>query len=168
MSVGCKIGIIMMNIEKINRKELNQVAVDLLDFLLQNGMIFERVGGYWKNQTYYYVKYNGEYVCFILFNAVGGEVKFSPLTVWTDDSDSSWYKECKIDETAKKIATKHIDICERCGSCGGGTTKKIFGKEYCNVCKTTFRFINPNNEELNCLKQLLLLRKNDIERKIEK
>jgi hypothetical protein len=80
MSAGCKIGIIMMNIEKINRKELNQVAVDLLDFLLQNGMIFERVGGYWKNQTYYYVKYNGDYVCFILFSK-SIVVLFSPSLV---------------------------------------------------------------------------------------
>ena len=43
----------------------------------------------------------------------------------------------------------------------GGTRKQIFGKEYDNVCHTTFRFINPNWDELKCLKELLLLRKTD-------
>lgn len=46
----------------------------------------------------------------------------------------------------------------------GGTRKQIFGKKYDNVCRTTFRFINPNCDELKCLKKLLLLRKKDIEK----
>lgn len=147
--------------------KLNKSTADLIDFLVDNDMNFERASGYWKNQSYWYVKYNNEFVCFILFNGTGDESKFFPLTIWTDDSNSDWYKKCKFDEEIEEIALNHIDVCEKCGSCRGGTTKTIFGKEYHNVCKTTFRFINPNNEELNCLKTLLLLRKKDIEKGIE-
>lgn len=149
-----------LNIEN----QLNQIGIDLLNFLADNDMSLNRLSGYWKNQYYYQVKYKNEVVCYILFNGAGDEEKFSPLTVWTDDSNTDCYKECHLDKNIQKIAVKKIDICEKCGSCAGGKVKNIFGKEYNNVCKTTFRFVNPNNDELNCLKVLLLLRKNDIEK----
>lgn len=148
----------------INNKESDKTAIDLISFLIDNGMALERAGGYWENQSYWYVKYNDEFVCYILFNGTGDEKMFSPLTVWTDDSGFSWYSEIELKDSIKNIAVKHIDICEKCGACKGGTKKQIFGKEYNNVCRTTFRFINPNWDELKCLKELLLLRKKDIER----
>lgn len=85
------------------------------------------------------------------------------MTVWTDDSGSDWYSKCDLEDNIKNIAVRHIDNCDNCGACKGGTRKQIFGKEYDNVCRTTFRFINPNWDELKCLKELLLLRKKDIE-----
>lgn len=148
----------------INENELDKIAIELLNFLIENDMTFERAGGYWKNQSYWYVKYNNECVCFILFNGTGDEQKFSPLTIWTDDSGTAWYSKCDLEDNIKNIAVGHIDVCENCGACKGGTKKQIFGKEYNNVCRTTFRFINPNWDELKCLKELLLLRKKDIER----
>lgn len=147
----------------VDDNELDKTAIELLNFLIDNGMTFERTGGYWKNQSYWYVKYNNEFVCYILFNGTGDEEKFSPLTIWTDDSGTAWYSECYLEDRIKNIAVEHIDVCENCGACKGGTRKQIFGKEYDNVCRTTFRFINPNWDELKCLKELLLLRKKDIE-----
>lgn len=149
----------------VNDKELDKTAIKFLSFLADNGMTFERAGGYWENQSYWYVKYKGEFVCYILFNGTGGEEKFSPLTVWTDDSNSNWYNGCELENNIKSTAIKHIDICEKCGACKGGTDKQIFGTLYSNVCRTTFRFINPDTKELECLKELILLRKNDIEKK---
>ncbi len=148
----------------IDDNESDKIAIDLLDFLIDNDMTFERAGGYWKKQSYWYVKYNNKFVCYILFNGTGDEEKFSPLTVWTDDSGIAWYSECDLEDNIKNIAARHIDICENCGACMGGTRKQIFGKKYDNVCRTTFRFINPNCDELKCLKKLLLLRKKDIEK----
>lgn len=147
----------------IDNNELDKAAIDLFDFIINNGMSFERAGGYWQNQSYWYVKYNNEFVCYILFNGTGDEEKFSPLTVWTDDSGTAWYSECYLEDSIKNIAARHVDVCENCGACKGGTRKQIFGKEYDNVCRTTFRFINPNCDEIKCLKELLLLRKKDIE-----
>ena len=50
----------------VDDNELDKTAIELLNFLIDNGMTFERAGGYWKNQSYWYVKYNNEFVCYIL------------------------------------------------------------------------------------------------------
>ncbi len=150
------------HISTISDKAVKNIALDFISFLIDNDMKFERAGGYWKNQSYWYVKYNDEYVCFILINGIGDEERFAPLTVWTDDSNSHWYGDCNLQDSIKNIAVRHIDICEKCGACSGGTVKNIFGKQYDNVCRTAFRFINPDSYELKCLKKLILLRKSDI------
>lgn len=147
----------------ISDKTSDTVAINFIDFLLENEMTFERAGGYWENQSYWYVRYKGENICYMLFNASGDEAKFYPFTVWSDDSNSDWYKNHMPQRDIENVASRHIDICEKCGACQGGTDKQIFGKKYSNVCRTVFRFINPDLEELNCLKELILLRKNDID-----
>ena len=64
-----------------------------------------------------------------------------------------------MDEHTKEITWNHVDL----GTCGGGITVKLFGKEFYPVCKgTTFRFNNPNAEALDCVKKLVELRKRDI------
>ncbi len=145
-------------------KELKNTVLEFFEFLKDNGMLFEKAGGYWENQQYFYVKYKNEFVCYILVNGSGDEEKFYPFTIWTDDSNSDWYSNSYLPEDLKSIAVSHIDICEKCGACKGGTNKQIFGSQYSNVCRTTFRFINPNIDELECLKELVLLRKRDIYR----
>jgi len=150
------------HIYTISDNAVKNIALDFVSFLIDNGMNFERAGGYWKNQSYWYVKYNNEYVCYILVNGTSEEKRFAPLTVWTDDSDAHWYSNCKLENSIKNTAISHIDICEKCGACNGGTAKYIFGKQYDNICRTTFRFINPNLNELKCLKKLILLRKSTI------
>ena len=153
------------DIDSISDNELRDTASKLILFLSQNDMTFERDREYWKNQSYWYVKYKNEIVCFILINAKGDEEKFSPFTVWSDDSGSEWFKDSKLEKGIESTALAHIDICEKCGACRGGSDKQIFGKKYHNVCRTTFRFINPNSKELTCLEQLILLRKNDVDKK---
>ena len=44
----------------------------------------------------------------------------------------------------------------------GGQPKTIFGKVFNNTCGTTFCFKNPSCMELECLKKLMQIRKNDI------
>ncbi len=142
--------------------EVKHNVLSFINFLVVNDMIFEKCGGYWENQNYYFVKYKNEYVCFILINGSGTEEKFAPFTVWSDDSGSKWYENVDLDDKVKSIAWENVDICEYCGSCSGGKSKLIFGKEFENVCRTTFRFVNPNENEFECLKKLIQLRKNDI------
>jgi 7-cyano-7-deazaguanine synthase in queuosine biosynthesis len=57
-----------------------------------------------------------------------------------------------------------LDICDNCGGCGNpsGSHKTIFGTEFDNVCITTFRFDNPNAEEIECAKKLIEIRIKDI------
>ena len=131
-------------------------------FLKANDMYFERGKGYWSNQLYYMIKYKNEYVCFILINGIGDERELSPLTIWTDDSGSNWFENFHLNEPEKEIAWNNVDYCANCGACGGGTHKCIFGKEFDNVCRTTMRFINPDDATLAFIKKIVELRKDDI------
>jgi hypothetical protein len=67
-----------------------------------------------------------------------------------------------LDENIKEIAWLNVDFCGNCGYCTGGRCKMIFGKEFTNVCGTTFRFTDPDVETLGCMKKLVEIRKNGI------
>jgi hypothetical protein len=139
-------------------------ALEFTSYLRASEMQFERGKGYWKNQRYWMIKYKNEYVCFILINGSGAEEASGPLTIWSDDSGSNWFENYPLNEYMKEIAWKNVDICGKCGGCTvQGTHKTIFGKEFDNVCRTTFRFVNPDARTLACVKKLVELRKNDIE-----
>ncbi len=155
---------LLKSVNKIHDIKSKNVALEFTDFLLKNGMMFEKAGGYWDKQSYWYVKYKNEFVCYILVNATGDEEKFYPFAVWTDDTNSDWYSSCNLENNIENNAIKHIDYCENCGACKGGTEKQIFGKKYFNVCRTTFRFINLDDDDIRCIYELILLRKKDIER----
>ncbi len=139
-------------------------VLDFVNYLKANEMQFERGKGYWEDKLYWIIKYKDEYVCFILINGFGSEEKFAPWTIWTDDSDSRCFSDFPLDESSKEFAWKNIDFCGNCGGCDnpGGSRKTIFGKEFDNVCITTMRFINPDTIEVECVKNLVKIRKNDI------
>lgn len=134
---------------------LKESTLDFLSYLNSKALTFERLFGYWKNQFYYSVKYNNESVCYILLNGTGGEQQFAPLTVWSDDSGSDWYKNYPLDNKSEEIAWNNIDFCVHCGSCPGGTKKIVFGREFNNICRTTFRFTNLNEKEFALIKVLI-------------
>ena len=133
-------------------------------------MQFERGKNYWDDKRYWMIKYQGEETCYVLVNGFGSvkhEDELEGWTIWlnTDDNDAVWYRDFPLEEELKKIAYINVDICGKCapGSpCCGGYRKMIFGKEFDNVCRCTFRFDNPNAEAMECAKKLVELRKNDI------
>jgi hypothetical protein len=139
-------------------------ALDFVAYLRENEMLFERGKGYWEDKLYWMVMYKNEYVCFILVN--GSEEKTEPWTIWSDDSGSNWFEGFPLDEHIKKIAWENVDFCAKCGSCRGGTHKTIFGKEFDKICRTTFKFNNPDVPVLKCVKKMVEIRKNDILRNI--
>ncbi len=144
--------------------ETRDKALAFAAFLRANEMAFVRDKGYWEDKLYWMIKYKAEYVCFILFNGSGSEKQFAPWTIWSDDSDSNWFADFQLDEHTKEIAWKHVDFCGNCGGCDnpGGICKTIFGKEFNNVCRTTMRFINPDDETLECVKKMIEIRISDI------
>ena len=150
-------------IESIIRETLTddaqKNALDFVEYLRANDMIFERGKGYWVDKHYWMIKYKNEYVCFVLVG--GDEGKEKSWTIWSDDSGSMWFEDYQLDEHIKEIVHANIDFCGYCGSCGGGTRKKIFGKTF-DVCRTTFRFDNPNSEAVECVKKLMDIRINSI------
>lgn len=168
MIIGNTYKSLLKSVNKIHDIKLKNIALEFVDFLSKNEMMFEKAGGYWDKQSYWYVKYKNEFVCYILVNAAGDGEKFYPFTVWTDATNSDWYSNIHLESNIENTAIKHIDFCENCGACKGGTEKQIFGKKYFNVCRTTFRFINPDVNDIKCIEELVLLRKKDIETKINK
>ena len=139
---------------------MQQDALDFANYLRANDMAFERGKGYWENKFYWMIKYESEYVCFVLIG--GDEQKDESWTIWSDDSGSKWFEDYPLDNHTKAIAHANVDFCGNCGSCGGGTAKTIFGRKFDNVCRTTFRFDNPNFDAVECAKKMVEIRKNDI------
>jgi len=146
-------------------------ALEFIAYLRVSEMEFERGGGYWKGKLYWYIKFKDEYVCYIL---IGSEEKPGPgpWVVWSDDSGSNCFADFPLDEHMKEIAWRNIDFCKdpvNCGACKkrGYTnkTKTLFGKEFNNVCLTTFRFTDPDVEDLEFMKKMVGIRKNDIQSK---
>lgn len=142
--------------------ELRESTLDFFNFLNDDSMKFERLSGYWKDQFYWMVKYKERCLCYILINGTGDEKQFAPLTIWSDDSGSDWYKNYPLSDKLKESAIKNIDYCVHCGSCSGGIRKTIFKEQFDNVCKTTFRFTNPTPIEFELIKELIAARKMDI------
>lgn len=158
-------------IEKIVRDTVigyeQRNILDFISFLRANEMSFERGTGYWERQFYWMIKYRNQFVCFILINGTGPEKKFSPFTIWSDDSGSNWFEKIPLDEHMKEIAWKNVDFCEKCGACSGGICKTIFGKKFYNVCRTTMRFVNPDDETLRFVKKMVEIRRDDILKQCE-
>jgi hypothetical protein len=143
--------------------DLRNDAADFVAFCRANGMEFVRGGGYWKDKMYWYVNYNGESVCYIAIN----EHTDNTCVVWSDDSGRQWFSDCDTDERTKNIAWRNVNVCDNpdaCGACPAkkGTPMTVFGKEYGSVCLTSFSFVNPNAETVECMKTLFGIRMKDI------
>lgn len=142
---------------------LKQQTLDFLAYLNHHSMKFERLFGYWRNQFYWQVSYDGESICYILLNGTGDEAQFAPLTIWMDDSLSDTYENAYISENLKKSAWKNIDYCVHCGSCSGGRYRIIFGKGFDSVCRCQMKFTNPDEQEFETIRELIKIRKHSIE-----
>lgn len=157
---------IIKDIGEVLTGDTQKLAHDFVTYLSTLGMQFEKGTGYWADKRYWMVKYNNEYVCFILVNGYGSvrhQDEPEGFHIWSDDSGEDWFVNSPLDEYTKEIAWKNVDYCVHCGGvCEGGTHKTIFGKEFNGVCRTTFRFDNPDVEAMECAKQLVKLRENDI------
>ncbi|HBL83564.1 MAG: hypothetical protein A2Y17_09520 [Clostridiales bacterium GWF2_38_85] len=137
-----------------------KVALALIEYLRANEMQFIKDNGYWKDKIYYIVKYKTECVCFIAIK--DPDEKDNRWTVWSDDMQSSVLENFKIEQNLKEAAWKHVDTCGNCGSCTGGRHKTIYGKDFNNVCRCTFRIDNPNTEDLMFMKKMVDIRIQEI------
>jgi len=93
--------------------------------------------------------------------------------VWTEGDYSSEHEFSPIDERTKEIAWANVMNCGNCDDVDcSGKAKIIFGKEFANVCNAgnvnmTFMFTNPDVETLECVKKLVLMRKNIIVNRVK-
>lgn len=135
-------------------------ALDFIRFLRENDMELIRDKGYWKNKFYYMIKFRDKYMCFISIK--DPDEKENLWTVWSDDCSSDWLEDLPMETELKETTWRHADVCQNCGSCSGGRKKIIFGKEFDNICGTTFRFDNPDPADLLFMKKLITAGKNEI------
>lgn len=137
-----------------------KTSLDFVGYLKNSEMEFVKDNGYWKDKIYYIIKFNDECVCFIAIKDPDEEG--NRWTVWSDDMDSISPVDYPVENELKETAWKHVDGCGRCGSCGGGRPKVVFGKEFAEVCGCTFRIDNPDAEDLQFMKKMVEIRKKEI------
>lgn len=134
--------------------EAQTTALEFVAFLRSNNIEFYRDNcSYWKDKIYYRLKFKDECVAFVAIK--DPDEPENLWTVWSDDSKA--FDDDIIDDEIKNAAWKHIDFCGNCGSCGGGKSKIIFGKEFAKVCGCTFRIDNPQLSDLPFLKKMVEL-----------
>ena len=134
-------------------------AGNFMEWLKANAMMFE------DGQ----VSYKGACVCYMHLD--DGEEMPSPWTIWSDGDYSRIDESVPLDEHMLEIAWANVNTCtgDECpGKCGSGKDKIIFGKTFENVCNADMAFYIPCAETLECVKKLLLIRKNDIDKKGER
>jgi len=163
------------NMETIIKQSLTgdaqQNALELSAFMDENGVSCMRsTGGYWADKIYFVCNYNDQSVCYISIN----EHENNTWYITGDDSGDAWYENVVLDESIKEIAWQNIDICtnyDSCRSCGNPgkmSRKKIFGKEFDNVCPVTIKFTNPDAKAVECMKAVFTARVNHIQKNILK
>ncbi len=141
--------------------DIKQNALDFVNYLQSSNVEFLKDNGYWKDKIYFLCKFNGEYVCFIAIK--DPDEPHNDWTIWSEDSNA--FEDVIADENVKNAAWKYVDHCGKCGSCGGGKTKNIFGRIFDDVCGCTFRIDNATQSDLPFLKKMIELRISEITEK---
>lgn len=140
-------------------------ALAFISCLRASDLLIERLSaGYWADKYYWGVTYQKEFLFFILINGSADIPEPLGWTVWSDDSGSNWFEDFPLDEETRALAWEYVDVCADCGGCNGGGHKSIFGKAFDNVCRTTFRFENPDKAAVECMIKLMEIRKSDIQK----
>ncbi len=130
------------------------VANKLVEYLRNNNFEFYRDEcDCWKNKIYFWIKYKDECICFIAIK--DPDEPDNRWTVWSADIESVYLNDISIDENLKQVALNSVDECGHCGSCGGGKSKVIFGREFDAVCGCTFRIDNPQLSDLPFIEYMI-------------
>lgn len=139
--------------------EMRETALKFTAFLKSHGLMFHRDrSGDWAEKIYYWVRSDKNCVCFIAVK--DPDEPENAWTVWSDDSAA--YEEPLGDAETSEIGLKYVKRCEKCGACGGGRVKTVFGKRISGVCMCTFRVDNADLNGLPFLKTMVELRLNEI------
>jgi len=92
----------------------------------------------------------------------GAEDFPGPWTMWVNGNNIGEGWELPIDESIKEFAWAHVSPCGSCGGeCSPGTSTKVFGKDFENVCQHNLMFTNPDAEAVDYMKKILDIRKKD-------
>ena len=139
--------------------EMRETALKFTAFLKSHGLMFHRDrSGDWAEKIYYWARSDKNCVCFIAVK--DPDEPENAWTVWSDDSAA--YEAPLGDAETSEIGLKYVNRCKKCGACGGGRVKTVFGKRIFGVCMCTFRVDNADLNGLPFLKTMVELRLNEI------
>ena len=129
-------------------------ALDLMEFFKSNEML---AGGEHGD-----VNYKGKCMCYMYIN--DSTQMPGPWTIWPEGDYSEEQEAVPMNADMKEIAWANVNFCTSCG-CGSqpGSQKVVFGKTFDNVCNSAMAFYVPDFQTLECVKNLLLMRKNLID-----
>ena len=128
-----------------------KIATDFITYMKSNGMTAhaEHVGAF---------EYKGQWMCIACIIPMGGE----PTMVIFDNPLTKHFDDFQIDESLKKFAWAHVNVCTSCGGSSGcgcgsqpGQTKMILGKEFYNLCTSEVAFWNPDADALDEILQMI-------------
>jgi hypothetical protein len=150
-------------IEDIVQEYLNaKTKKDLIDFLCF--LELNKIGVQWASTNSWNINYKSKRVgCirmrpgFWQFNYGGGGI------------NDNGYENFITTKKQKELVWKNIVYCKSCSGCAPGHHVSIFGKEFDKVCLGKLGFENPDGENLDCAKQIVLWRQSLIaENKVPK
>jgi len=143
-------------------------ALDFITYLRTNDVTLDDSDNYFWNGVY-----KGEGLCVINIAIYDDHSSFDifikdlPNTWknWPDGKKSDKCVDLPVDERTKEIVwanvRPHDPTCH--GKCSPGSSKKILGKEYDNLCSSALGLYDPDTETVDCMKRIISARKNDID-----
>lgn len=91
------------------------------------------------------------------FIIISGSDDFpGPWTMWVGTNKLDKHAEFPVDEHIKEFAWSHVSPCGSCGGkCSPGTSVRIFGKYFENVCQSNLIFVNPDANTVDYMKKII-------------
>jgi len=91
----------------------------------------------------------------------------APWTVWMTGDYGTETESIPNNERLMEIVWANVHFCENCGGsshwCGSGKRRKIFGRDFENLCVSPIVFNGSDFETVECMKKLVEMRKNAID-----
>ena len=111
--------------------------------------------------------YKGKKVCDTYFGSSSNNPGYpEPWNVWTTDDYDKEIESIPIDSHMKEVAWANVHNCDNCGAdwCSPDKRRKIFDRDFDNLCVGVMAFTDPNAEAVECMKEMLEIRKMGIRR----
>lgn len=152
---------------KTAKPEIEQVAEEVLSGeVLKNALDFfaylreNKINPQWSATNAWKISYKAFSVCFIrlygaadYYNLQKGSWRVMPFI--------GEYGESSLSGELREIVWAHKSTCRPCGKCAL-PLNHVFGKKYDYACEKAITFVNPDTKEIECVKKLIELRRNDI------
>ena len=135
--------------------EVLKNALDFVAYLRDN-----KLNPIWSAQNAWKVSSKTFTVCFI---RLYGAAEYHGLSAgeWNITPFIGEYGADDLSAGNKKIALDNKKNCSPCGICAL-QLDKIFGEKFPTACEASIHFHNPNSAAVECAKEIVALRKNEI------